>query len=165
MESLLDIIKSKRTHVVRLANRNGAEGEIFLAEKMADWLPRPKGKALQVLLSALRESGIIIKRSSFDAIALPSYYQIDFSDLLQVKAALPLMNFIEIKSANQSRVKPGFEGFFFALTESEISAADQLGVRHVVVLYNKLTEEVLFTSVTEIMARAKSSTWQVSIQL
>lgn len=112
MESLLDIIKSKRTHVVRLANRNGAEGEIFLAEKMADWLPRPKGKALQVLLSALRESGIIIKRSSFDAIALPSYYQIDFSDLLQVKAALPLMNFIEIKSANQSRVKPGFEGFF-----------------------------------------------------
>jgi len=75
------------------------------------------------------------------------------------------MCFIEIKSANQSRVKPGFNGFFFALTESEISAADQLKERHRVALYNKVTGEVLLTSVTEILARAKSSTWQVSVQL
>lgn len=165
MDSLLEVIKSKRTQLLRLANRNGAAGEVILVEKMACWMPRPTGRGLQTLLAALKESGVTIKSSSFDAIALPSCHQIDFSDPMQVQRALPFMFFIEIKSANQKRVKPGFEGYFFALTESEISAAGQLGARHVVALYNKITEEVLLTSVSEVMTRARSSTWQVSIQL
>ena len=75
------------------------------------------------------------------------------------------MCFVEIKSANQARVKPGFSGFFFALTESEIVAAEALGKRHLVALYNKLTGELCLTSVPEILARAKSSNWQLSVQL
>lgn len=72
---------------------------------------------------------------------------------------------IEIKSASQARVKPGFAGFFFALTEGEIVAAEALGSRHRVALYNKLTGELQLTSVPEILARARSSNWQLSVQL
>lgn len=165
MASPLEIIRDKRTHLARLANQNGAQGETLVMAEMTDWILRPKGKALQVLLSLLRQSGISIKPASFDAIALPHGYQLDLLDSLSVANALPLMHFIEIKSANQSRVKPGFDGFFFALTESEISAADQLGARHRVALYNKVTRELLLTSIPDIMARAKSSTWQLSVQL
>lgn len=165
MTSLLEIIKNKHAHLARLANQNGALGEFSVLSAMSHWVPRPKGLALQVLLTSLRNSGISIKPSSFDAIALPHGYKLDFLDSVAVAQALPLIQFIEIKSASQPRVKPGFSGFFFALTESEISAADQLGARHRVALYNKVTEELLLTSVAEIIARAKSSTWQLSVQI
>ncbi|GAB3836001.1 hypothetical protein GCM10028821_33690 [Hymenobacter jeollabukensis] len=75
------------------------------------------------------------------------------------------MVFIEIKTANQARVKDDFSGFFFALTESEIAAAEALGTRHRVALFNNITGAALLTSVADIMARAKSSSWQVSVQL
>jgi diketogulonate reductase-like aldo/keto reductase len=75
------------------------------------------------------------------------------------------MIFIEIKTSNQPRVKAGFEGFFFALTESEIAAADQLGQRHKVSLFNRLSGELPITSVSEILDRSKSLNWQVSVQL
>lgn len=165
MTSLVEIIKAKRTHLARFANQNGAAGEASALAEMAHWVPRPKGKALQVLLGALNATGISIKPSSFDAIALPLGCKLDFLSAVQVAKALPSMCFIEVKSANQSRVKPGFGGFFFALTENEISAAEQLHERHRVALYNKATGDVLLTSVAEIMGRAKSSTWQVSVQL
>ncbi|RQQ15535.1 hypothetical protein DF107_09070 [Burkholderia stagnalis] len=75
------------------------------------------------------------------------------------------MMFIEIKTANQKRVRSGFTGFFFALTEGEIAASEVLKERHCVALYNKLSNELLMTSVPAILARAKSMNWQVSIQL
>ena len=75
------------------------------------------------------------------------------------------MTFIEVKTATQERVKPGFSGFFFAFTENEISAATQLGSRYKVALFNKRTKELLITSLPELMKRAGSTTWQVSIQL
>ena len=163
--SLIEIIRAKRAHLARLANQQGAAGEQSAIAEMAQWLPRPKGKALRVLLESLLATGVSIKPTSFDAIALPPAYQLDFLDPLQVAAALPEMHFIEIKSCNQARVKPGFDGFFFALTESEIFAADQLRDRHRVALYNKQTGEILLTSVADILSRARSSTWQVSVQL
>ena len=67
--------------------------------------------------------------------------------------------------ANQTRVQPGFKGFFFALTESEIAAAERLGSRHRVALFNNSTGELLITSVPEIISRAKSMNWQLSVQL
>ena len=73
--------------------------------------------------------------------------------------------FIEIKTANQPRVKPEFAGFFFALTETEILVAEQLGGRHKVDLYNNLTGELLLTTVSEILGRSRSTNWQVSGQL
>lgn len=161
----LELVKSRREHIARLANRRGADGEQIALEDMPHWIPRPVGVGLKVLLDELRVAGKVIKSTSFDAIHIPGITSIDFSQVLTVRAALPTMTFIEIKSASQSRVKPGFAGFFFALTEGEIAAAEVLGPKHRVALYNKLTGELQLTSVQEIITRARSSNWQVSVQL
>ncbi|MCC2548156.1 hypothetical protein LJY25_17030 [Hymenobacter sp. BT175] len=161
----IDIIKAKRSHSARLANQQGAAGEIRALENMGNWVPRPLGKGLKVLLAVLLETGIHIKASSFDAIELPDAQELDFLDSDQVRSLLPDMVFIEIKTANHPRVKADFSGFFFALTESEIAAAEALGSRHRVVLRNNLTDVMLLTSVPEILHKAKSSSWQLSVQL
>jgi len=148
-----------------LANQRGAAGEAVALAEMDHWIERPSGSNLKLLLSELRETGVNIKGSSFDAIWLLGSVHIDFSNPAEVRAALPRMTFIEIKSASQARVKPGFAGFFFALTENEIDASEALGHRHRVALYNKITGELLLTSVSEILARTKSSNWQLSVQL
>lgn len=161
--SPLEVIALKRAHLARLANEGGAAGEQQAIRSVDHWVPRPRGPGLRVLLEELAATGIVIKPSSFDALALPS--PVDIVDRAQVRALLPDITFVEIKAANQPRVKPGFEGFFFALTENEIAAADQLGSRHCVALFNKLTGEMLLTSVPEILARSKSFNWQLSVQL
>ena len=161
----IEVIKLKRKHLARFANEAGAAGEAHVVESMNDWIPRPKGEGLKVLLSALEESGISIKHSSFDAIAHSKAGKLDFTDYSAVKAAIPEMVFIEIKTANQERVKEDFTGFFFALTESEIAASEALGKRHKVALFNKRTGVIKMTTVPEIIARAKSTNWQVSVQL
>ena len=159
----LDLLAAKRTHLTRLANQRGASGEAAVIASMENWTARPKGAGLKILLGELLKTGVEIRASSFDAISLPA--PIDFKDAAQVSHALPSMVFIEIKTANQKRVKPGFHGFFFALTESEIAAAEQLGDRHRVALYNAATFELVLTSVSEIIGRARSMTWQLSVQL
>ena len=63
------------------------------------------------------------------------------------------------------RVRPDFSGFFFALAEGELIASEALGSRHRVMLLNKATGTMLLTSVPEILMRAKSTNWQVSVQL
>lgn len=163
--NLIEIVQAKRAHMARFANESGAAGEAVALSEMEHWVQRPKGAGLKVLLAALRESGIVVKGSSFDAISLPSAAQIDFTNPAEVMAALPDMCFVEIKSANQARVKPGFAGFFFALTEGEILAAEALGHRHRVALFNKLSGELQLTSASEILARSRSSNWQLSVQL
>jgi len=162
---LLEIIKSKKEHLARQANQTGAEGDSLLIATMDDWLPRPKGKKLKNLLASLEGIGIIIKRSSFDAISLPNSKEVDFDDIESIDFVIHEVIFIEIKTANQDRVKDDFSGFFFALTESEISASEVLGDRHKVIFFNKKTSNTLVTSVPEIISRAKSTNWQVSVQL
>lgn len=159
-----DLIRAKRVHIDRLANAGGAAGERALAE-MEGWLPKPRGAAMKLLLKALRDTGVAIKASAFDAIYLPAHLTVDFSDEASVAAALPAMTFLEVKTAKQERVKPDFSGFFFAMTESEIDAAAVLGERHRVALFNKLTGAILITSVPELFARSRSRTIQVSVQL
>jgi hypothetical protein len=161
----LDVIKAKRVHLARLANQQGAAGESRALDDTSNWIARPRGKGLKVLLAALLETGIQIKPSSFDAIELPHALELDFTNEEQVRDLLPQMIVIEIKTANQPRVKSDFSGFFFALTESEIAAAAALGPRHRVALRNNLTNETLLTSVPDIITRAKSSSWQLSVQL
>jgi hypothetical protein len=163
--TLLQLIKQKREHAKRLANENGAAGEIAMLTAGTELMPRPKGKELNLLISALKESGINIKGSSFDAISLPSDCEVDFSDEKSILDNLKNMTFIEIKTANQSRVKSDFSGFFFAITEREIFAAEVLGSQHRVMFYNKQTGATLLTSIPEILARARSMNWQASIQL
>ncbi|MBR7990747.1 hypothetical protein KDX04_33440 [Burkholderia cenocepacia] len=163
--SPLELIKSKRKHIDRLANQRGAAGEITALLNQGCWIARPRGKGLKILLDALRDAGINISGSSFDAIHLPIAHSLDFTDASAVKNFLPEMVFIEIKTANQSRVKSDFSGFFFALTEREIIASEILGNRHKVALFNAKTSEIQITSVPEILARAKSTNWQISIQL
>lgn len=159
----LEIIAAKRAHLDRLANQSGAAGEQEAVLVSKQWIVRPKGLALRRLIDALAATGVHIKASSFDALAVPP--DLDVSDIDAICSRLSEITFIEIKTANQSRVKAGFGGFFFALTENEIAAADALGERHRVALYNKISGEILITSVSEIVGRAKSSTWQFSVQL
>lgn len=160
---LSELLAEKRAHAARLTNTRGATGETLGISAMPDWKPRPKGNALKVLLGELAAVGIHIRRSSFDAIALAG--ELDFEDRDAVRRNLDAMTFVEIKSATQSRVKAGFDGFFFALTEGEIEAAEQLGRRHMVALHNTQTGEIMLTSIPEILERAKSMTWQLSVQL
>lgn len=161
--SPLELIKDKRRHLSRLANQSGAAGEAAALQTMEHWSSRPKGTQLRRLLEALEEDGITIKASSFDAMATPG--ALSFEDANALREQLGRTIFIEIKTANQPRVKPGFAGFFFALTEAEILAAEQLGDRHRVALFNNLTGELLLTTVSEILGRSRSTNWQVSVQL
>jgi hypothetical protein len=161
----LDLINLKREHVKRLANQKGAAGELEVLAANVHYVARPKGAALDTRMAALRERGAAIKRSSFDAIALPEGRVVDFADPAAVATSLPDMVFVEIKTANQKRVRPDFSGFFFALTAGELMASEVLGVRHRVILLNKATGTMLLTSVPEILARARSTNWQVSVQL
>ncbi|WP_124596083.1 hypothetical protein [Burkholderia stagnalis] len=161
----LEVIEAKRKHLARMVNQSGASGELHAVAAMDNWVPRPKGTGLKVLLAELAKTGAVIKATSFDAIAFPDNEQVNFEDPRAVSEALPRMMFIEIKTANQKRVRSGFTGFFFALTEGEIAASEVLKERHCVALYNKLSNELLMTSVPAILARAKSMNWQVSIQL
>ena len=165
MQQPLDLINLKRGHVKRLANQKGAAGEAEVLAANLHYTARPTGAALDILMTALKESGIVIKRSSFDAIALPEGRVVDFLDVTAVMASLPDMIFVEIKTASQARVRPDFSGFFFALTEGELVAAEALGDRHRVMLLNRATGTMLLTSVPEILARARSTNWQVSVQL
>ena len=161
----LALLKSKRAHAARFANEGGATGERATVSSRDNWVSRPKGRAMKVLLEALACAGTPIKATSFDAIALPEGVEVDFFDIEQVEAALGDMVFIEIKSSNQERVQPDFTGFFFSLTEKEIEAADLLGNRHIVALYNRQTDAIRLTTVAEIFRRTKSTNWQVSVQL
>lgn len=117
---LIEIIQGKRAHLERFANQSGAAGEAIALSEMEHWIQRPKGAQLKVLLAALGETGISIKGSSFDAIALPRAAQVDFSNGTEVRAALPSMCFVEIKTASQFRVKPGFAGFFSHLPKVKL---------------------------------------------
>jgi len=159
----LELITARRAHLDRLANQRGAEGERDVHILRADWTPRPTGARCRTLLSVLAEAGKPIKASAFDALVLPP--QVDLDDASSIAMHLEKIIFIEIKTANQARVKPGFEGFFFALTENEIIASNLLGDQHRVALFNNLSGEILLTSVPDIVARARSSTWQLSLQL
>ena len=161
----IELLQQKKQHLDRLTNQSGSKGEQSLLADNTNWLPRPKGKGLKVLLAELNAQGLDIKGSSFDAIELPVGETLNFEDASQVKRLLPTMLFIEIKTASQGRVKPNFEGFFFSLTESEIETSEILGARHKVAFFNSITKELLMTSVPEILARKKSSTWSLSVQL
>ena len=165
MQQPLDLINLKREHVKRLANQKGAAGEAEVLAANVHYVARPKGRALDILMAAMRDSGVLVKRSTFDAIALPEGRLVNFSDAAAVKESLPDMVFVEIRTANQTRVRSDFSGFFFALTEGELLASEVLGSRHRVILLNKATGTMLLTSVPEILARARSTNWQVSVQL
>jgi hypothetical protein len=80
---------------------------------------------------------------------------VDFTELKSIRSALQSMVFVEIKTANQSRVRPDFSGFFLAFTEGELAASEALGDRYRVTLLNKATGKMLLTSVPEILSRAK----------
>lgn len=163
--SITDLLEARRSHLARLAASNGASGETSVLSVSENWIPRPKGQQSKNLRAALEESGIRIKPTAFDMISLPGGRTANFDSIEDLREVLPDMIFVEVKTATQDRVKAGFANFFFAFTENEISAAAQLGARYKVALYNSRTKELVIASLPDIMARAGSTTWQVSIQL
>lgn len=163
--TICELLEIRREHVQRLANTNGAAGEVLALVGNGRLVRRPKGEGLRRLMAALSDTGITIKPTSFDVVALPEGQNVDFMSIDSIRLALPEMRFIEVKTATQKRVKPDFSSFFFALTEGEIKAAEVLGNRHGVLLVHRTTKAFLLTTVPEILARARSTTWQVSVQL
>lgn len=159
------LLAARHVHRERLSNRTGAHGESEVVAIHNRFLPRPKGADLARLLAALKETGITIKKSSFDAIAVPDGIEVDFTSPASLQAAVSLMTFIEIKTSTQERVGPNFENFLFSFPECEILAAEVLGDRHQVLLYNKLNGIHLFSTVPALLARARSKTWQLTTQL
>jgi hypothetical protein len=165
MPSAAELLRRKKRHAERLAAQGGSKGEQSVTDRMPNWVMRPRGKRLRNLLTALEEAGTPIKWSSFDAIALPDP-ALNFLNADAVRRALPEMVFVEIKTARQARIESDFSGFFFAVTESEIVASEMLGSRHQVALYKgDSDDEPYMTTVAEILSRAKSMNWQVSVQL
>lgn len=162
---LSDLLSSKRQHLARLSATSGAKGETAALCAMASWVRRPRGKEWKALSEALSRTGVSIRPSSFDLVAATNGKAIDFRDTPSLEAMLPELTFVEVKTANQTRVREDFSGFFFALTESEILAAEQLGNRHRVLLVNKISGAMLLTSIPEILTRTKSTNWQLSVQL
>lgn len=165
MLDIAALLRMKREHLKRLANQSGAAGEHIVLTSGANLIPRPKGPALKALMEALADAGIKIKKTSFDAIYVPTTTLINFADGASLRNAVRELVFVEIKTANQARVREDFSGYFFAFTEGEVQAAEVLGVRHKVILHNKLTGTTLVTSIPELLARARSTNWQVSVQL
>ncbi|MGR2998413.1 hypothetical protein ABMY37_01560 [Vibrio vulnificus] len=162
---ILEALLKRKAHADRLSNTSGLEGESFAISQNSTWIERPKGQLLDNLLNELKRTGIDIKRTSFDAIELPKGVSVDFSSVESIQSHLPQMNFIEVKTTSKSSVKDDFSGYFFAFTEGELSAAEQLKTRHEVALINKITGTVFMSSVPELLKRAKSVNWQVSVQL
>lgn len=161
----MDILQLRKEHASRLSNASGAAGEIQAISSNAHWIERPKGEQLTILLTELKKQGIDIKRTSFDAISLPTDVTIDFDDEESVGRTTSAMTFIEIKTTNKESVKDDFSGYFFAFTEGELSAAEQLKERHQVALVNRRTGNILMSSVPQLLERARSMNWQVSVQL
>ena len=162
---VMSLLAARRRHVDRLVNSGGAAGERLMGEFMSDWIKRPTGSAMKNLRGGLVLAGTPIAATSFDFIALPPLCDLDLQDPTSIARWLPEMVFIELKTSNQSRVTSSFAGFFFSLTEKELEAAEALGDRHRVVLFNAVTKATMWTSVPEILERSRSSTWQLSIQL
>ena len=79
----LEVISAKRAHLARLANQGGAAGEQDAIVLMEHWVPRPRAGQLQLLLQELATTGIVIKGSSFDALAVPEALLLIHSDNLQ----------------------------------------------------------------------------------
>lgn len=165
--SLLKLIESKRAHIARYSSENGILGERSSLDSQALWIKRPKGKEMKNLLAALKQfENIEIKASSFDFISIPENVSVDFSDVSSLSDILKSLTFIELKTCNQKRVTtPDFKNFFFAITENEIIASELLGDRHKVVLHNKITGHKLVTTIPEIINRANSKNWQLSVSL
>jgi hypothetical protein len=69
--AICDLLEIKREHVQRLANTNGASGEAMALIDNSQFVRRPKGNGLRHLMAALSETGITIKPTSFDVVALP----------------------------------------------------------------------------------------------
>jgi len=156
----------ERERVDRLTTQNGAAGEAMVIEERENWIPRPKGEELKVLLSVMEEAGTPIKKSAFDAIALPEGCgPVDLRNPVALRRLLPEMTFVEIKTSKQERVKEDFSGFLFSFTHGELLAAQVLKGRHCVALINKLTGKVLITTVQEILARATSKTHSMTVQI
>ncbi|WP_108944122.1 hypothetical protein [Shewanella halifaxensis] len=96
---------------------------------------------------------------------MPIGTKVDFNCPKSIQNHIYNMVFIEIKTTNNTSVKEDFTGYFFAFTQGELSASEQLGVRYAIALVNRRTKNIEMSSVPKLLVKAKSMNWQVSVQL
>ena len=130
--------------------------------------PRPKGEGLRIVLEAMADIGFEdIPPTGFDAIDVPLEAGEDFTFLsrTQVRRWCDQFVFVEVKTCTQDRADGGFGKFLFTIPVSELRAAEILGDRFIMVLYNQNTGQTLETSAEALLARASSTNWVLQIQL
>ena len=160
----IDELEGKRKKLSKAATTRGSEGEQGAMMLFKNLIDRPKGKDMKNLLQALSQLGLNIKPTSFDKIDSGGI-EINFSDVNHLVKILSQITFIEVKSTDRKSIPEDFSGYFFALTENEIDASIILGDRYKVLLINKVTGYSKWTTVKALLERAKSKTWQVSLNL
>ena len=152
-----------------LSTTTGASGERKIASGNSRRVPRPSGTALTHLLEVMANLGYPgIPPTGFDAVELPQEAceeGFSFSSPELVLKWSEHFIFVEIKTCTQERVDEGFGRFLFSFPEVEIRAAEILGERHIVLLYNQLTGQTLRTCIPELLGRASSKVWQLTVQL
>jgi len=129
---------------------------------------RPTGDGLRNVLAAMEEIGFPgLPSTGFDKIEVPREAgpHFTFESEVMVRRWCEEFLFIEVKTCTQIRADESFGNFLFSFPETEIRAAELLGDRYVVILYNKLTEKTLRTSIPELIARTSSTAWQLTLQL
>ena len=145
----------------------GALGERTLTQGTR--LPRPKGFELRNLLRAMDDLGYPdIPSTGFDAVDIPQEAHeagFTFASERMVLEWCEHFRFVEIKTCTQERVDDGFGRFMFSFPAAEILAAEILGDRYLVVLYNSLTGQIREASIPELLSQTSSQAWQLTVQL
>lgn len=164
------IDSKKKPHQNRSSTTSGIAGEKELLEKHPDWVSRPTGQGMKNLLCALSEElNINIKGTSFDFLSrekLDKNTKLNFKSIEDLKEIVRLLVFVEVKTTKRDNIKsPDFKGYFFGITENEISAANQLGDSYVFYLYHRKKHWLLKTSLQEILNRATSLNRTISVNL
>ncbi|MDQ8048082.1 hypothetical protein [Luteibacter sp.] len=113
----LDALLEKVAEAKRLGSVNSASGA--LGEELAiykhGWTRRPVGKEMANLLAALKQNGIDIQRTSFDALLVPDDVELELGTLYGLAERIKKATFIEIKSARRKNMPADFTEFFLPL--------------------------------------------------
>lgn len=150
-------------------NTTGARGERRIVQVHPHRVKRPNGHGLQFLLNAMADIGYPdIPPTGFDAVDIPQEAHeggFTFSSNRMVREWCEHFRFVEVKTCTQERADDGFGRFLFGFPYAEIRAAEILGDRYIVVLYNSLTGQIRESSLPDLLGRASSKAWQLTVQL
>ena len=105
------------------------------------------------LAAAFARENKVVYGKAFDLIRCNKI--INFEDEKEILNKLDYITVYEVKSTNQKKIQPNFEGYFFDLTTAELLVAQSLGDQYKFVFVNTITEKFMELSIEEVYGRAK----------